>query len=99
SYAIGAPADLDGDGEPEIPYVKNDEIRLADAAGADGTFTTDPGATAGMATRDVAGDATPEVVYYDDDDERLRVAYANGTTVPWVDEWGHYLRSDEDGAA
>jgi PKD repeat protein len=80
--AVGAPADFDGDGAAEIPYINgNKEVSYVngpdgtDTAGSTIVLTTGAGGEHPVGVADVAGDVSPEVIYVDTSGKQ-RLAYA-----------------------
>lgn len=81
--AVGQPADLDGDGADEIPYINGSgDVRYIngpdgnDAEGSRTTLATGAGGENPVGTEDVDGDGTQEVVYVDESGTS-RLAYAD----------------------
>jgi hypothetical protein len=82
---IGTPADVDGDGQVELPYTNdNGNISLIDANGADGTIGLGTQIAADgipLATvQDRNGDDDPDIAYQNDDDQTIYITDTGGAT-------------------
>jgi hypothetical protein len=78
--ALGQPADLDGDGDLELPAVNdNGNIEIVNASGGIEQTITTSAASAPLATvQDLTGDGIPDIAYLDSNNDKIEVISAAG---------------------
>jgi len=96
SYGVGTPVDYDGDGEAEVPVVKdNGDLVMVDRNGNVDSTVLDTGVTeSSVAAFDIDADTDTELVYLNDNDELTSYDFSDDSSTVLVDTADNTIVAD-----